>query len=156
MLLKEYNTCSTQVHHELTISNALDPSIIAELFEKLGSTTPTGVSSGKKREAMDAYLLITRSREEISLLEKEIQNVVHYYENRDTIIVQNLTLPSLDQFDKGRKALLCRLLKQNTELLIHSRHVLAQMVPLEEGSVPSISSSEDESDLSDNDDNDDF
>jgi hypothetical protein len=98
ILLREYNSSSSQPYDELTISDALEPSVIAARLEKLGSTTPAGVSSGKKREAMDAYLLIMRSSEEIALLEKEMENIVDYYENRDTTIVQNLIPPcSLNQ-----------------------------------------------------------
>ena len=92
ILLREYNSSSSQPYDELTISDALEPSVIAA---RLGSTTPAGVSSGKKREAMGAYLLIMRSSEEIALLEKEMKNIVDYYENRDTTIVQNLIATTL-------------------------------------------------------------
>lgn len=150
-LLKEYySTCSVQPCDELTISDALDPSVIAVQLERLGATTPVAVSSGKKREAIDAYLLITRSSEEIALLEKEMQNVVHFYENRETMIVQNLTLPSFNQFERGRRALLCKCLKRNNALLIRSRQVHSQMV--QPSSTLSMADDSDESDLSDDDD----
>ena len=80
--------------------------------------TPVSMSSGKKREAMDAYLLISRSNEELALLEKEISNVVHYYEDRENIITDKLALPPLNQFERGKKALLHILLQQNTDLLM--------------------------------------
>ena len=62
-LLKEYNSCCTQPHHELNIADALDPSVLAEQLEQSGSIIPASISSGKKREAIDAYLLIIRSKE---------------------------------------------------------------------------------------------
>ena len=124
--------------------------MIAVQLERLGATTPVAVSSGKKREAIDAYLLITRSSEEIALLEKEMQNVVHFYENRETMIVQNLTLPSFNQFERGRRALLCKCLKRNNALLIRSRQVHSQMV--QPSSTLSMADDSDESDLSDDDD----
>lgn len=148
ILLREYNSSSSQPYDELTISDALEPSVIAARLEKLGSTTPAGVSSGKKQEAMDAYLLIMRSSEEIALLEKEMENIVDYYENRDTTIVQNLIPPCLNQFDRGRKALLCGLLKQNNKLLMRSCQVHAQMLRPLEGSVsPTTDESDDVNDF---------
>ena len=71
LLLQEYNyiyhTCFNQSCVELTLSDALYPLV-----------TPRGMSSGKKREVMDSYLLMCRSSEEITLLKKEMHNIVCY------------------------------------------------------------------------------
>ena len=96
---------------------------------------------------MDAYLLITRSSEEIVKKKSKMLFTI-----METMSVQSLTLPGFDQFETGRRALLCECLKWNNRLLMRSFQVHSQMVqPLEESSTPSISLT-DESDFSDDDD----
>ena len=55
---------------------------------------------------MHIYLSSEVIKEEIYLLTKEVQHLVLYYENRNNIIMESLDCPSLDQFDRGMKALL--------------------------------------------------
>ena len=47
ILLQEYNACSNEYCNEITLSEAMDPSVIATKLEKVGLATPTAVSSGK-------------------------------------------------------------------------------------------------------------
>ena len=93
-LLQEHNACSNESCDEMTLSDAMDPSVIATKLEQVGLATPTGISSGKKREVIDAYLLVCRSSEEISMLEKEMHSIIHYYEERENVITYQLGLPS--------------------------------------------------------------
>ena len=119
-LLQEHNACSNESCDEMTLSDAM---VIATKLKQVGLATPTGISSGKKREVIDAYLLMCRSSEEISMLEKEMHSIFHYYEKRENVITYQLGLPCLNQFERGKKALLHILLKQNNELLMQTRQV---------------------------------
>lgn len=147
-LTEELNECSSQPHEELSLADALDPSAIALQLQQLGSATPTGISSGKKRDAIDAYLQIVRSKEEIMLFEKEIKNMIHYYENRDSVIMQSLSNPSQNQCDRGQKALLYGFLQQNSSLFLKIREVYA-IVNKEQS--PSLAAEESD-ELTDNED----
>ena len=63
------------------LAEALDPSAIEQRLQALGIWCQA-VASGEKREAMDAYLTVNRSIEEICLLKEEAENMVIYYRER--------------------------------------------------------------------------
>ena len=160
VLTEEFNACLTQPNGEtLSLADALDPSVIAAKFEKLGSTAPSAISSGKKREAIDAYVEIVRSKEEIVLLEKEVENMIRYYENRDSAINQTLCKcnPSQNQCDRGKKALLYGILQHNKSLLNKAREVYTHMLKVREEQDPLSSSlTGEESSDTDNEDDEEY
>ena len=51
--------------------------------------------------------------------------MIHYYENRDSVIMQSLSNPSQNQCDRGQKALLYGVLQQNSSLLLKNCEVYA-------------------------------
>lgn len=72
VLTEEFNACLTQPNGDaLSLADALDPSVIAAKFEKLGSTAPSAISGGKKREAIDTYLEIVRIKRKLCYLRKK-------------------------------------------------------------------------------------
>ena len=48
------------------------------------------VALGKKREVMDAYLVLRRSKEEISMLREEASNIQAFYQEQVNVISQQL------------------------------------------------------------------
>ena len=96
-LLQEYNALITDSTAALTIAEVLDPSVVASKLEAFG-VFHTSVT-GKKRDIIDAYLLLHRSEEEIMMLKQECCNVVTFYEDQRHIMLKavsytHLTLPT--------------------------------------------------------------
>lgn len=128
-LLDEYSVCkaaddSTNV---LTLQEALDPCIVGERLEEMGLFCET-VASGKKREMIDSYLLLCRSKEEIVLLQKEAKNMAAYYSGVKQTVEDEITKQaSSDLFGRGAVALLHKLLQRITLLLAQANELLKVM-----------------------------
>ena len=121
-LVEEYNSCGDQYTSELTFSDALDPVVIATRLENVGITT-SGIL-GKRRELIDSYLLLCRSKEELALLEEDINCSVMYYRERQSTITREIeSAEGLDLYIQGKRALLHNLLEENRLLLQKSEHV---------------------------------
>ena len=119
-LLKEYNTCelASDPHAKsLSMSDIFNTSILEDQLKQLG--TWCSVASGEKREIIDSYLMLCRSKEEISMLKEDADNCVAYYKNRNGVILEEVRKRSLKTslFDKGAVALLHTLLTKNSLLL---------------------------------------
>lgn len=94
-LLREYNACdyvsdTSLLNDSVTISEALEPSLIEVRLKGFGSWYNT-VATGKKRQIIYAYLGLCRSTEEISILKQESRNLVVFYEMKRTSILEKLT-----------------------------------------------------------------
>jgi len=79
-LLPEYNACQVVIGGDsapLLLLEALDPSLLAAVL-KPNSSLPF-VS---KRKLIDAYIMMKRSSEEISMLDTEMENTTQYYLDR--------------------------------------------------------------------------
>ena len=90
-MLEEYQACQSGPNPSLTItlSEALDPSLVESRLREVGSFCAS-VAYGKKREIIDSYLSLCRSKEEIYMLKQEAQNVVSYYRQRKEILLKEL------------------------------------------------------------------
>ena len=77
-LLEEYNACQTIANSgNLTLPDVLDSSTLADMLNsKLTAYKPD------RQEIINAYVMLTRSHEEMEMLQGEMGNVLHYYEDR--------------------------------------------------------------------------
>ena len=105
----------------IDLPEALDPSNIGERLQKFGVWC-TVLASGRRREIIDAYLALCRSKEDIRMLTEEAENVVAYYEEKRKIIMKEMEHISVntDLFSRGAVAMLHLLLAKNTKLLEQS------------------------------------
>lgn len=119
-LVEEYHAClSTSDESNLSFDEALNPSTMAIKLENFGMWCHS-VASGKKREIIDAYLMLCRSKEDMCMLKEEAENIVLYYEHRKKCIVltlQELQSTTADCFSRGATVLLYRLLHVANTLL---------------------------------------
>ena len=110
----------------ITLSEALDPSAIQSRLQIYG--TWHTIAEGKKRDAIDAYLSYCRSVEEIKMLKDEAENVITYYEQRKTAVVNELeSNAAIDSFTRGAKALLHLMLKKLNYHLEQSYEIVKVM-----------------------------
>ena len=103
---------------DITLAEALDPSIIAKKLKNLCCV----VASGKERQIIDSYLLLCRSCEEVTMIQEESRCVVNYYDKRkQTIlkILEDLELSGAQSltYSRGAKAMLHQLLTSVTTQL---------------------------------------
>ena len=106
-LLPEYNACQVVIGGDsaplLLLEEALDPSLLAAVL-KPNSSLPFD----SKRELIDAYIMMKRSSEEISMLDTEMENTTQYYLDRKNTLQKLLESFSQrgDAFGRGAVALL--------------------------------------------------
>ena len=153
-LVKEYNACglASDPHTQsLSMSDVFNPSVLEDHLKQLG--TWCSVASGEKREIIDSYLMLCRSKEEISMLKEDADNCVSYYKNKKCVILEEISKRSLGTslFDRGAVALLHTLLAENSLILNDSVHAvevmsnsLSQSHSVSISSCSETSSSEDE------------
>ena len=154
-MLEEYQACQSGPNPSLTsdpitLSEALDPSLVESRLREVGSFC-SSVAYGKKREIIDSYLSLCRSKEEIYMLKQEAQNVVSYYRQRKEILLKELESRSSDSnlFNRGSAVLLHSLLTKTDVLFEKSNQILQVM--LEEAAME-VEDSDDSSDYSSDDD----
>lgn len=101
--------------HNITIAVALDPAAIAVECESRSDI------STKKHEAVEAFLMMRRSEEEVALLQDEAKNLVRFYIDKKDVIMRELQVRSLesDKYNVGAKSIL-------HQLLINVNHLLEQ------------------------------
>ena len=100
-LLPEYNVCRS-VNGESTMS-------LAEAFdtEKLLMVLPGRhrmSSSESRRQTIDAYIMLSRTNEEVTLLQSEIENFSLYYTAIRSVVTRLVADYSKDQTDFSRGA----------------------------------------------------
>ena len=126
--MDKYHATEDQSSPLLTMEDALNPDVIGSRLQTLG--TITEIATGEKRELIDSYLVLCRSREEIKLLREEAQNVVSYYKTKKVAVQEEITNLSADlssTVDKGAVALHYRLLNKVNTLLVQGMEVLKVM-----------------------------
>ena len=106
----------------------IDSKAIAERLEQVGITSYHRLSCGRKREAIDAYLLLLRSKEELLMLEEDAQNCLDYYKERQEVINAEIASTlEVNAYAVGKKSMLNNLLRENYRLLARMEHVLSLM-----------------------------
>ena len=147
-MLEEYQACQSGPNPSLTsdpitLSEALDPSLVESRLCEVGSFCAS-VAYGKKREIIDSYLSLCRSKEEIYMLKQEAQNVVSYYRQRKEILLKELESRSSDSnlFNRGSAVLL----HSKTDVLFEKSNQILQVM-LEEAAME-VEDSDDSSDCS--------
>ncbi len=107
----------------MSLVEALDPIYVRA---HLKSFSCTGQSLNEEELcAINAFLMLCRSNEEIDLLRKDAQNCVEYYKHKKTCITRTIELlmNSSDQYAKGSISLLYSYLNTVEKLLDQSRSV---------------------------------
>ena len=117
-LVYEYNalTRAGGESSEIGITEALDPHNIEGQITEFSSVCNT-VASGRKRQIMDAYLSLCRSKEEVSLLKNECCNICRYYHQRQKSILSNYAYEVNESYNRGAQALLYRLLQETNNFI---------------------------------------
>ena len=123
-LRQNYNACLSQDDSSgvITIEEVLDPVKLEERLRALGvwclGTMP------EKREVMDSYLMLCRSKEEQAMLKDELQTLSSFYEvKKDHLLKVCTEMKSLTDniYNRGVLSLLYRLLQEVTNLLQGAR-----------------------------------
>ena len=130
-LLREYNAvCTTSLKSDdtLTMPSALDPESIEGRLSALG-TKYTSIATGNKRRILDAYSILSRSREELVMLKQESQMLVQYYEQRKQRVIAQLSNLSDESttFSRGAVTMLKGLVERTGLYLEQGHHVVAAM-----------------------------
>jgi hypothetical protein len=107
-LLEEYDACQAIASGNsgnLTLPDVLDPSALAKMLNpKLTAYKPD------RQEIINAYIMLTRSKEEMEMLQREMGNVLHYYEDRVVVIQSVMDECSQLKSARGAHALLHNML----------------------------------------------
>lgn len=135
----------------ISLEEAMNPSNIGS---KLGLLN---LISEDQQDAIQAYLTLCRSKEEISMLKTDASMTINYYEQQRTVINDKMLAlaDETDAFSRGCKALLHRLLTKIDHLLEKGRLTLQTMATLTQKSFEIQDTSdteESDEDLSDNED----
>ena len=152
-LLQEFNACQTVTtgnSSTLKMGDVLDSSILSQKLQ----LNLHGYTSDKQ-EIINAYLLMTRSGEELEMLQVEMINVIQYYKDRASAI--HNTMDST-VYDQGARALLYNLYQDSLRRLKEYRQLFAtpQLSPRETNDSNSTTSQSDSEDTElDTDDDDD-
>ena len=148
-LLQEFNACQTVTtgnSSTLTMGDVLDSSILSQkLHPSLHGYT------SDKQEIINAYLLMTRSGEELEMLQVEMKNVIEYYEDRASTIHNTMDSTVCD---RGACALLYNPYQDSLRRLKECRQLVEtpQLSPRDDDSNSTTSQSDSEETESDSDD----
>ena len=156
-LVLKYNNCSNDPTDNISLSDALSASAVGDRLEQVGITSSNRLSCGRKRELIDAYLLLIRSKEELIMLEEDAKNCVEYYKEREEAIMQEMNTVSYemarDPYSRGKRAMLNNLLKDNHRLLSRSQHTLTvNLMITNDSTLPAAVPTYSDTDSSDDDD----
>ena len=86
--LEQYNSSVAESLDKLTLVEALDPALVNTKLEAFGVSYTT--TTKKKRDIIDAYLTLCRSKEEIVMLKQECNNLISYYESKRKAIMKEI------------------------------------------------------------------
>ena len=104
VLIPDYNTCRTiQGEAMISLQEALDPVALSQTMYS-ESLHP----SKSRQEITDAYLMIKRTTEEISMLRNDIFHTIKYYDDLKNAVEKALLPLSVEQdcFSRGAVSLL--------------------------------------------------
>jgi len=105
-LLLKYNSCCLDDDHRPQLSSALNLEFLSLL-----TVAHSSPERNKRQEIIEEYLLFLRSREEIELLEAEVNNSIqHYSSQKDIIEAKVLHHSDSSPYSVGAKCLLIWLL----------------------------------------------
>lgn len=110
----------------LSLDEVLTPAALETRLQDMGvwclKTVP------EKREAMDSYLMLCRSKEEMLMLSEDIQNVINFHEKKASVIIQKIDkLDCNTPYNRGVKSLLHKLLLKASSLLKEAKQVYSVM-----------------------------
>ena len=142
-LLEEYNACqtiATDGSSTLSLLEVLDLSTLAQVLNPKLSVYKPG-----RQQIISAYIMLTRSHEEMEMLQSEMKNVVHY---RVIAIKNIMDEPSRlePKYIRGAHALLYNMLSDTTVQLAKCKQLFAKCL-----NAPASVYSEDSSDSSNHD-----
>ena len=105
-----------------TISPCLMPLIRQFLKPDSKFGTWCSLAAGEKREIIDTYLVLCRSKEEILLLKEDADNIIAYYESRKKVLQEEIKRQSCQESlcNRGATALLYSALSETSRLLHES------------------------------------
>ena len=130
LLLQEHQACALSVASQashcdaISLTEALNPSLIALRLKQFHGTGT--MLSADKQEAIQSYLLMCRSNEELNLLKDDAKNIVQYYEAKMKIMCEKLNSLSdkLNPYSRGCTALLQSALPKIDSLLKQGRSAM--------------------------------
>ena len=108
---------------DLSLQMVMDPSFLAHSSKKC-------LKDEDHQEAIEAYLMVRRSEEDVIMLENEAQNVVHFYEDKKKAILTAMEQASDGEnlaLSLGAKCLLHELLLEVDDLLVKAQNVTRVM-----------------------------
>ena len=155
-LLQDYNTASSAVTDSFTplsIQDILAPD--SEFWQSSISSYCRELSWNMQKDIMNAYIIMKRTEEELSLLHQEMQNVLLYCVHRKECVVHEIESISKkdDQYHRGLVSLLQNLLWRDE--VYHTRATAAfAKLDLDNSSIDTVFSDSD-SDLESDDSGDD-
>ena len=85
----KYNVLSNP---PITLNEAFDPLILSSKLQSYGCFH---IATGNRRDIIDAYLLLSRSKEELLMLRQESNNIVEFYEKQLSVIVGYIEQPDM-------------------------------------------------------------
>lgn len=153
LLLEQYHACVCDASStDISLSEALDPVAIGARLR----TDTTCTLSGDKQEAIQVYLTLCRSKEEVGMLRDDALNVVHYYEQANEVVCEKLALlaTKMDPISRGCTALLHTLLARINNLLKQGNLAVQTMTSMTSDQQYCIDSSDDDYDFTSSDDDD--
>lgn len=122
-LLQEFNMCTLG---DVSLEMAMDPSYLAQRYSKFEP-----IRDNSHQEVIEAYLMICRSKEEMTMLESEADNAVQFYSHKKQAILKEIEHRSLDSensaFNVGARCLLHQLLVEVNTLLTQAQDSLCAM-----------------------------
>jgi len=111
-LLVEHNLCCSS-GDSMPYSSALDLEVLSTLLEVAHSSPEVK----KKHEVVEEYLLLLSSREEIKLIEVEVDSVVSSYSSKKAVIEAEIQrFSDMSARSVGAKCLLIQLLQEVIQL----------------------------------------
>lgn len=124
--LLEEHACQSSSREMITLAEALDPSIFQA---RIGSWAGNSAVTGDQQEAIQAYLTLSRSIEELTMLKDDAHNMVLYYERKREVVCSKLASLSAktDLFSRGSIALLYSALAKIENLLEQARLTVQTM-----------------------------
>lgn len=142
-LLQEFNMCASgDAGEDISITMAMDTSFLASKCNQFEY-----VADNHRQEVIEAYLMICRSNEELSMLESETDNAIHFYKQKRQTILDALDHLSLETaFDIGARCLLHELLVEVEVLLKEVQNTQCAMKSGSPSDVPAMDSDTDDDD----------
>lgn len=126
-LLHKYNSSVEDSSKAMPYTSALDPAIIGSL---LSTVTSSCYDLGSRKETIDAYVMLLRSKEEKDMLQIEVQNTVSFYQQKKQVIETTLRSSSPGP---GARCLLHQLLGKVEVLLMevqHTQQLMKNLMPV--------------------------